>query len=90
VAGGASLAAQSFSAIKNTGGFDSLVLEGVVIDGGQFGWSDPYALDLSAGDITNLVVKQCSLLRGSDVSLASTTTGYINPFVTSGGPRVTW
>lgn len=90
LAGGASLAAQSYAAIKNSGGCANFKLEGVVIDGGQFGWSRPYALDLSAGDMTNLVAKQCSLLRGSDVSLTSTTTGYVNFAFTSGGPRIAW
>lgn len=90
LAGGASLAAQSYAAIKNSAGSANVKLEGVVLDGGQFGWSNPYALDLSAGDMTNLVAKQCSLLRGSDVSLTSTSTGYVNFGSSTGAPRIVW
>lgn len=90
VAGGTSLVTQPVAAIKVSAAVAGLTLEGIVVDGGQYGWSDPYAVDLSGGNVDQLVMKQCSLLRGSDARFTSASVGYINPATTSGGPRILW
>lgn len=82
--------AQPESAIKSVSTADRLEFEGLVLDNGTVGFSNFYAMDLSAGAVTRIVAKQISLLRGADVKMHASSVGVINPSTTSGGPRVEW
>lgn len=86
------LTAQPESAIKLTGGtgMSWLTLDGVVVDGGTVGWSNFYAVDLSAALNIVLRVESMSLLRGSDMKVHTSTTGHIHVATTTGGSRVNW
>ena len=64
-----------------------LELEGVVFDGGTFGWDHFYALS-NDGTLTRLRAIGGSFLRGSDVQLENATTGWITAPTTSGSVRI--
>ena len=66
----------------------STQLEGLTFDAGTVGWSNYWALDLSAGAITRLTIEGLSLLRGADAKFHASSTGRVNVQTASGGSRV--
>lgn len=78
------------SAIKLNGAITRMRMSGVVFDGGAFGWGQPYAFNSGSNAITGMNFEAISLLRGSDMLFASSTTGYLNVQTASGGSRVDW
>lgn len=87
---GVLLTAQPESAMKFAGTSSSFKLDGLVFDAGTVGFSNFYALDMSAGIHTNMDAEQISLLRGADVSINSNSTGFISTPTVTGGSRVNW
>jgi hypothetical protein len=81
---------QPYCAVRASGAISFITLEGVVFDGGEPGWSNFYALNLSAGAVGDLLIKQCSLLRGADVKIHADSTGIVNFQTQTVGPRVEW
>lgn len=91
-----SLANQPYAAI----GVDTTALTitavmmiGVVIDGGTYGWSNYHAVELSqnASNLPTMVnIEGMSLLRGSDMRIDSSTYGWVNVPTQSGGCRIDW
>ncbi len=70
-------------------------ISGCTFDGGTVGWDGSgvqpgAAIYESAGSCTRFRGEDISLLRGSDIYLGSSTTGYLNVPVSSGGSRVIW
>lgn len=60
-----------------------------VFDGGTVGFANGYAIENITNAITRLRMEGVSLLRGADIALLSTTTGYVNVTATGGG-KVAW
>jgi len=92
IATGASLTAQPSAAVKIAAAVSDLDLDGLVLSGGTYGFSSPYAFDNTTASvaITRLKGTSVSLLLGADMSLYSTTTGFVNVQTTTGGSRVVW
>lgn len=83
------LTAQPASAISLVNALTDLVTDGLIVDGGTVGWSNQYAVDLTAAVITNLWMENTSLLRDSDIGLnAGTTPAFIHVGTSSGSVRV--
>ena len=79
---------QPESAIKTAGALTGLELIRVTVDGGTYGWSNEFALKLSAGAITGLDVEALSLLNDSDMDLHASTTARITLGTCSGSARI--
>lgn len=82
-----------YTALANTAAISNLVIDGCVFDGGlsPFGTGSlVVAFDNTAAAITELKGENISLLRGADVSLHASTTGYFNAQTSSGHARVSW
>jgi hypothetical protein len=62
-----------------------LRLSGAEFSDGLFGFTDGYALNLSAGTMTSLRGDSVSLLLGASAKLGPAASGYIIPTVTGGG-----
>ena len=69
---------------------ETIFLEGVVIDGGTYGWSNYHALDFSKQAADMVVGEGVSLLRGSDVKLSAASLGYFGASTQTGGVRIEW
>ena len=84
--------AQPESAIKVTSsiGTGYLRLNNCIFYGGTVGFSNPYAFDVGAQSITQLEAEAISLLRGADMKLGVSSTGWINVVDSTGGSRVDW
>lgn len=82
-----SSSAQPVSALKTLGTVTDLELTGCTFDAGTVGFSNYWALDMSAGIITRLKAEGLSFLRGADYRINTSWTGYFNPQTTSGGVR---
>lgn len=80
---------QPESAVKVTNAVTDFELEGVQLDGGTVGWSNPYAFN-GAAAVTRLRVYDLDLLNDADVTLATGTTGYIHVRSRTGSGRVVW
>lgn len=65
-----------------------LVIDGVVVDAGTYGFS-AYGINLATAT-TGLRGEGISLLRGADVFIEPTSTGYFNVATSSGGAQVVW
>ena len=68
-------------------------MDGTVIDGGTYGWSNYHAVDLSqnANDQPEVVdIINLSLLRGSDIRIDKDSVGWVNVATRTGGVRVDW
>jgi len=76
-------------AIRVANAIADLTLDTVVIDGGTVGWANPYAV-LGSAAVTRLSAVDIDLLRGSDVSLATGTTGIITLRNKTGSSRIVW
>ncbi|MGW8177599.1 MAG: hypothetical protein ACWGQW_02220 [bacterium] len=75
------------SAVSSENAITGLRIKGCVFDGGSIGFSG-YALDLSDSAITDLRVEGMSLLRGADVSINASSTGYVQTPTVTGSSRV--
>jgi hypothetical protein len=75
------------TAVEITAVMNGMRLQGCVFDGGQVGFSD-YALKGTAGAITNFRALDISLLRGADIAVTSSSTGYIHVTTSTGSTRV--
>lgn len=79
---------QPLLAMSTVGSFTDLRLEDLTFDSGTVGWSNYWALDLSAGAITRLVIEGLSLLRGADARIHASSTGRVNVQTATGGARI--
>lgn len=84
-----SLSAQPHSAIKVTNALTDLDLEAVVFSGGTVGWSNQFAFN-GAAAISRLRGWSVDLLLDSDLTLATSTTGFLIVRNKSGSARVVW
>lgn len=66
------------------------LVEDCVFDAGEFGWSGGSGLYAMSDEQSNLVLRNLSLLRGSDVLVNSGSTGYWYPGTTHSKGRVVW
>lgn len=86
-----SRASQPVSAILLSGACSDLVMEGVTVSAGAYGFSGVFAVDLSNFALTRPCIEGLSLLLGADLSINSgTTDGYCNVQTVSGGSRGAW
>lgn len=84
-----SAASRPESAFKTATALTTLLMDGVVFDGGTVGFSNTYAMVVGAA-VTALAAENISLLRGADVSMFETAVGYFAPTTVTGGSRVDW
>jgi len=84
-----SVSSQPESALKVTNAVSDLHMSTVTFDGGSSGWSNPYALN-GAGAITRIKALNVDLLKDSDVTFATGTTGYFVTREKSGSARIVW
>lgn len=77
------------SAIKVTNAISDLVMDTVVMDGGDSGWSHPYAFN-GAGAMDPIYAKNIDLLNDSDIIFATGTNGHLHIRNQSGSARVVW
>lgn len=84
-----SAADQPDTAIEVTNAVTHLDLDTVVLDGGSSGWANPYAFN-GAAAVTGLFGVNVDLLNGSDITLATGTTGYIHRRNKSGSANIVW
>lgn len=89
VSGGTSVALRPYGCLKVSGAVNDVDLDGVVFDGGLYGFSSEYALNAAAA-ITRLRGQNLSLLRGADVQLTAGTVGWLQPTTTTGDARIVW
>lgn len=87
-----SIATQPKGAIGSESGatLRTVWLDGVVVDGGTYGWSNYHAIELVNQQPDTVIFESLSLLRGSDVKVHSSATGYINASTNTGGCRIDW
>jgi hypothetical protein len=71
-------------------GISDVWLKGVTLDNGTLGWGNYYAADMSSQIITRLRGESVSLLRGADIKLNASTTGFLNAQTVSGAGAVSW
>lgn len=72
-------------------GATSFYMEGCVFDGGSSGWSGGYAVDCDdSAPVIDVRCENITLLRGSDVRLVETSTGYFLASSGSQAPRIDW
>jgi len=83
------LTAQPASAITITNAITDLELDTVIFDGGTSGWSNPFAF-VGTGAITRLRALDVDLLKDSDMTFATGTSGYLAVRNTSGSAKVVW
>lgn len=84
-----SISDQPDSAIKVTNALSRLDLDTVTMDGGSSGWANPFTFN-GAAAITTLRGINMDLLRDSDMTFATGTTGYLHVRNHSGSARVVW
>lgn len=75
--------------LRLTGAITDVWIRGNVFDDGLVGFSGK-AADLSGGAITRLRAFDNSLLRGADVAIHASSTGYFGTGTLSGGSGVSW
>jgi len=71
----------------------AIFMDGVVVDGGVYGWSNFHAVEWSqnANDKPTVVnIINTSLLRGSDMRIDKDTIGWVNVSTKTGGVRIDW
>lgn len=81
---------QPESAIKSTAALTELRILYSAVTSGSEGFSNPYAIDLSAAAVTRLEVEHLSLLLGSDMKVHASSTGWVNVEIATGSSRVDW
>lgn len=85
-----SIANRPDSAIYIAAAIANCKLDGVVIDGGAYGFAQLYALDGTSAATTMMMIENMSLLRGADIKLHASTTGYVNPATVTGSSKTVW
>lgn len=87
-----SIATQPKGAIGTEAGslVHTIILDGVVIDGGTYGWSNYHAVELVNKDPDIVIMESISLLRGSDMEIHSDAVGHVNASTNTGGCRIDW
>jgi len=80
---------QPHGAIKVTNAMTRLDLDNVIIDGGTAHWAQPFAFNVAAA-VTRLRGYNVYFLNGSDLTVATGSTGFIGSADPSGGARVVW
>ena len=78
------------SLFKTAGAVAGLTLRSCSFSGGSEGFSNPYAVDLSAAAITRLRVEALNLELGADVKVHASSTGYVQTERATGSSRVDW
>lgn len=86
----AATGAQPYTGFRLGAAISDIDFVGLTVDGGASGWANPYAIDLSGFAITRFRAENLSLLRGSDMRLNASTTGYVNPQTTTGSSKALW
>jgi hypothetical protein len=83
--------ARPHSAIQTSGTIYSVIMNGVIVDGGTVGFAEQYPVDLDDNAATDVFAISCSLLRGADMQASPTagTSSFINAQTTSGAVVVT-
>ena len=81
---------QPESAIKNSAAIAGLRIFNSTVSGGVVGWSNFYAIDLSAAAVTRAEVEGLGLLLGADMKLHASSAGWVNAALVTGGSRVDW
>jgi hypothetical protein len=85
--------ALAFGILAGATSVQLISLDGVTVDGGEYGWSNYWAVEISqnASNLpTYLEADSLSLLRGSDMRVDENTLGYINATTQTGGVRIDW
>lgn len=82
--------AQPESALKSGAALADLTMKGCVFSAGTVGFSNFYALDMSVGACTQMVIEDLSLLLGADAKFHASSTGYVNVQTATGGSKVVW
>lgn len=91
-----SIATQPYGAVgldSTAGTIRSIFLDGVIVDGGAYGWSNYHAVDLSQNASNQPYMVNAislSLLRGSDMRIDSNSYGWVNASTQTGGCRIDW
>lgn len=80
---------QPHGALKVTNAMTRLDIENVVIDGATSGWAQPFAVNCAAA-ITRLRGSSVYLMNGSDLTVATGSSGWFGTADPSGGARVVW
>lgn len=78
------------AAIRSAAALLDVRMLSCTFDAGERGFTGFYAVDLSAGAVTRFEGERLSLLRGADVKLHPSTTGWINVELATEGSRVDW
>lgn len=84
------LTAQPTSACRVVAAVSDFEMDGVVFDGGAYGFALPGAFDSTNSAITRLRAQSISLLRGADMSINGSTTGWVNTQTVTGSSRLVW
>lgn len=87
------LTAQPTCAVRIDNDISDLDLDGVVFDGGAYGFALPGAFDgttAANSTITRLRAQSISLLRGADMSIKGASTGWVNTQTVTGSSRLVW
>lgn len=88
VSSGTSRTATGYRGLSLKGTATDLEVHDVIFDGGTYGWlSNAWN---ATGAVTRLRAKDVDLISGSDVVLASSTTGYFHIRAESGAARLEW
>jgi hypothetical protein len=84
-------AASAGFALNNSGAIADLTLDNVSFDAGSFQWlgTNATAWNVPAA-VTRLRATNISLLNGSNITLVTGTTGYIEPPATTGDSQINW
>lgn len=78
------------SMVKTAGAVAGFNMRACTFIGGSSGFSNPYALDLSAAAITRLRIESLGLTFGADVKIHASSTGYVQTESATGSARVDW
>lgn len=83
------VSAQAIGAMRTNATVSDLELDGVTFSSGTVGFSDPYAFNSSGNIINRLKAENVQLLLGADlIANAATTTGFVNPQLSTSGARI--
>jgi hypothetical protein len=78
------------SAITSGAAITDLRIYNTTFDGGSLGFTNPYAVDLSTAAVTRIEAEGLALLRGADIRLHASSTGWVHIEDATGGARMDW
>ncbi len=84
---GTAIASRPESAVKNAAAVSGLRMYGVTFSDGTYGFSNPYALELSTAAVTRFEGENVSFLLGADANFHASQTGWLNPQTSTGSAR---